>query len=159
MMISNLPADLLEEILSRVPATSMIRLRSTCKQWYNLFKDQMFAEKHLRNVPKKLRVITLKENRLFLPSVDLNFVPPFIEFSDVLSLNNSSPYGLMDSAFHCDGLLLCTTGEDEFVVWNPCLGETTWIKHSEGSKKFTRLDIAYANNQSCHSYKILMFWD
>ncbi|KAF2547431.1 hypothetical protein F2Q70_00021153 [Brassica cretica] len=90
MMISNLPADLLEEILSRVPATSMIRLRSTCKQWYNLFKDQMFAEKHLRNVPKQLRVITLKENRLFLPSVDLNFVPPFIEFSDVLSLNNSS---------------------------------------------------------------------
>ncbi|CAN6881953.1 unnamed protein product [Brassica oleracea] len=70
----------------------------------------------------------------------------------------------MDSAFHCDGLLLCTTGEDELVVWNPCLGETTWIKHSEGSKKVKERKPMYAlgryeNNQSCHSYKILMFWD
>ena len=164
MMISDLPADLLDEILSRVPATSLIRLRSTCKQWYNLFKDQMFAEKHLRNVPKQLRVLTLKENRLFLPSVDLNFVPPSIEFSDELSLNNSnnSEEVHIDSAFHCDGLLLCTT-RDELVVWNPCLGETMWIKHSEGSKRVKERKpmyaLGYENNQSCRSYKILMFWD
>ncbi|KAL0690347.1 hypothetical protein Bca4012_090025 [Brassica carinata] len=88
-MLSHLPADLVEEILSRVPATSLKRLRSTCKKWNALFKDNRFIEKHLCNVPKQLRVLILEGCGLYPTSVDLNSVPPSIEFSDELSLNNS----------------------------------------------------------------------
>ena len=47
-MISTLPQELVEEILSRVPVKSLRRLRSTCKRWYHqaLFKDPRFIKKH-----------------------------------------------------------------------------------------------------------------
>nr|VDD51744.1 unnamed protein product [Brassica oleracea] len=173
-MLSHLPADLVEEILSRVPATSLKRLRSTCKKWNALFKDNRFIEKHLCNVPKQLRVLILEGCGLYPTSVDLNSVPPSIEFSDELSLNNSynSEKVYIDTVFHCDGLLLCTTTEDELVVWNPCLGETRWIKQNNGCvcfrwwepwfEKFngrkTKCALGYENNQFFRSYKILMFW-
>ncbi|KAL0667541.1 hypothetical protein Bca4012_030245 [Brassica carinata] len=46
MVMSDLPPDLVEEILSRVPATSLKPLRSSCKQWNTLFKDPRFAKKN-----------------------------------------------------------------------------------------------------------------
>ncbi|CDY34249.1 BnaA01g24660D [Brassica napus] len=106
----------------------------------------------------------LKERRLYLTSVDLNFVPPSIEFSDALSLKHFNNSKVADTVrvIHCDGLLLCTTTEGELVVWSPCLGETRWIKHNDGCKCFRRkamFTLGYGNNQSCRCYKILMFLD
>ncbi|XP_010489913.1 PREDICTED: putative F-box protein At4g09870 [Camelina sativa] len=42
MSMSELPRDLLEEILFRVPDRSLRPLRSTCKQWNSIFNDQRF---------------------------------------------------------------------------------------------------------------------
>ncbi|KAH0852901.1 hypothetical protein HID58_090767 [Brassica napus] len=47
--MNNLSKDLLEDILSRVPKTSLIKLRSTCKKWNTLSKDETFTKKHLLN--------------------------------------------------------------------------------------------------------------
>ncbi|KAF3568024.1 hypothetical protein DY000_02018302 [Brassica cretica] len=46
MMISDLPNDLEEEILSRVPAKSLSRLKTTCKRWYALFREPKFVVKN-----------------------------------------------------------------------------------------------------------------
>ncbi|CDY18111.1 BnaA01g23720D [Brassica napus] len=64
MMISDLPHHLLEEILSRVPATTLKRLQPTCKQWNALLKDQIFTEKHNRKAPKQPLLLMLKEFRV-----------------------------------------------------------------------------------------------
>uniref|UniRef100_A0A0D3ABJ5 F-box associated beta-propeller type 1 domain-containing protein n=1 Tax=Brassica oleracea var. oleracea TaxID=109376 RepID=A0A0D3ABJ5_BRAOL len=106
----------------------------------------------------------LKEHRIYLTSVDLNFVPPSIEFSDALSLKdyNNSEVADIVTVIHCDGLLLCTTTEGELVVWNPCLGETRWIKHNDGRRCFRPkaiFTLGYENNQSCRCYKIMMLLD
>ncbi|CAA7018995.1 unnamed protein product [Microthlaspi erraticum] len=89
MMISDLPEDLVEEILSRVPATSLKPLRSTCKRWKAFFKTPRFAVKHFRNAPKQSHVVMLKDSRVFPTNVDLNVVPPSIEFKDALDLKCS----------------------------------------------------------------------
>ncbi|KAL9306906.1 putative F-box domain-containing protein [Arabidopsis thaliana] len=52
-MLSNLPYDLIDEILSRVPTKSLIRLRSTCKRWNSLFDDHGFSKKHFDNAMKQ----------------------------------------------------------------------------------------------------------
>ncbi|KAL9292612.1 putative F-box domain-containing protein [Arabidopsis thaliana] len=44
MMLTDLPLDLESEILSRVPATSLQRLKTTCKRWYALFRDPRFVK-------------------------------------------------------------------------------------------------------------------
>ncbi|CAA0383350.1 unnamed protein product [Arabidopsis thaliana] len=156
--MSNLPLDLVEEILSRVPATSLKRLRSTCRQWNALLKDRRFTEKHFRKAPKESLVLMLKEI-----SVNLNVTPPSIEFKDALGLkdshSNSEQVDIVQ-VLHCDGLLLCTTKDNRHVVWNPCLGETHWIQFKvDYGRVYSSFALGYIqNNESCRSYKILWRW-
>ncbi|CAA7018997.1 unnamed protein product [Microthlaspi erraticum] len=163
MMMSDLPADLVEEILSRVPATSLKRLRSTCKEYWNstLFKEPRFTEKHFRQAPKQFRVLMWKDCRVYPMNIDLNVIPPSIELKGALdlkySLRNSEQLDIAE-VFHCDGLLLCFTKDNRLVVCNPCLGETRLIQH-ENSYKYSTFALGYENNKSVRNYKILMYWE
>ncbi|XP_023644513.1 putative F-box protein At3g17560 [Capsella rubella] len=60
-MISQLPQDLIEEIVYRVPVTSLRRLRSTCKGWYHqaLFKDPRFIKKHFDKTARQYHALML----------------------------------------------------------------------------------------------------
>ncbi|XP_019084585.1 PREDICTED: ABC transporter E family member 1-like, partial [Camelina sativa] len=53
MSMSDLPRDLVEEILSRVPVTSTRAVRLTCKKWNTLSKDESFTKKHLTQVVRR----------------------------------------------------------------------------------------------------------
>ncbi|KAJ4887222.1 putative F-box/kelch-repeat protein [Raphanus sativus] len=164
MMISDLPHHLLEEILSRVPATTLIRLRPTCKQWNALLKDQIFTEKHHRKAPKQPLFLMLKEFRICPVSVeiDLSVTAPSIEFKDALDLkgsHSSSQQVNIVEVIHCEGLLLCITKYNKLVVWNPFLGETKWIQSSSRHyKKRSSFALGYRTNKSCRDYKILRYW-
>ena len=46
-MISDLPRDVAEEVLSWLPVTSLGRVRFACKKWNTLTKDEGFIKKHL----------------------------------------------------------------------------------------------------------------
>ncbi|ESQ46576.1 hypothetical protein EUTSA_v10000604mg, partial [Eutrema salsugineum] len=143
MKMSDLPLDLVDEILSRISATSM----STCKRWNLLFKDPGFSKKHLRKTPKQYRVLMLKDYKLYSMSLDHNVFPSSIEFKYALSLKylhyNSGQVDIVQ-VFHCDGLLLCITRERR------------WIQHKSGYGRYIRFALGYENNnQSCRSYKIL----
>ncbi|KAF3573836.1 hypothetical protein F2Q69_00061717 [Brassica cretica] len=76
MIMSDLPPDLVDEILCRVPATSLKRLRSTCKRWNALFKDRVYTEKHFHKAPKQSLVFAL----------NLDAPSPSIEIKVALSL-------------------------------------------------------------------------
>ncbi|KAL0710766.1 hypothetical protein Bca4012_017744 [Brassica carinata] len=140
MMISDLPTDLLEEILCRVPATTLCRLRSTCGRWNSLVKDQRFTEKQFRKAPKQFQVLMLKEHRICPMSVNLRVAPPSIVVKGAVGLHCNLEQVDITQVLHCGGLLLCFTNHNRLVVWNPCLGETRWIQHK---------------TKSYHSYKIL----
>ncbi|EOA33831.1 hypothetical protein CARUB_v10021311mg [Capsella rubella] len=153
-MMSNLPQDLLEEILYRVPATCLKRIRPTCKRWYALFKDQRFCNNHFHKAPKQYRILMLKETRVSI----LNFNTKFIGTSLVLKNTTFNPEQVcIDRVCHCDGLLLCTTKDNRLVVWNPCLGET-WCIQPRTCNKISSFALGYEENKSCPSYKILINW-
>ncbi|KAF8088488.1 hypothetical protein N665_0540s0010 [Sinapis alba] len=152
--MSDLPGDLVEEILSRVPATSLKRLGSTCKRWSGLFKDRRFTEKHFCKAAKQSLVLTLKESSVFLASVSLNAASPIsIEVKVPLSLKEVG----IDNIFHCNGLLLCNTSKDDrIVVWNPCLGETRWIQIKPDYQGYSEFALGHDNNNKlCPAYKIM----
>ncbi|CAL9221916.1 unnamed protein product [Arabidopsis halleri] len=161
----DLPLDLVEEILSRVPATSLKRLRSTCKRWNALFKNPRFTEKHFRKAGKESMVLMLKEFGVCPVIVNLNVTPPSIEFKGALGLkvshSNSEQIDIF-RVFHCYGLLLCKTKDNRLVVWNPCLGETRWIQLKDDNYErhsSCRFALGYIqNNKSCRRYKILRLW-
>ncbi|CAL9222518.1 unnamed protein product [Arabidopsis halleri] len=162
-MISDLPADLLEEILYRVPATSHKQLRSTCKLWNVLIKkNRRFTEKHFHEASKQSVVLMLDDHKVRSMNVNLNVSAPSIEFKSALSLKDShSNLEQVNIArvFHCDGLLLCTTKENKLVVWNPYLGETRWIQLKTDYKSDFTYALGYVDNKSCRTYKILRLWE
>ncbi|KAJ4714217.1 F-box protein [Melia azedarach] len=64
MMIDNADSleDMMIEILAMLPVKSLLRLRWVCKSWYNLIKDPIFVDKHLKNDNNtRLIVIYAKE--------------------------------------------------------------------------------------------------
>lgn len=151
----HLPEDLLVEILSRVPAVALARLRSTSKRWNALFKDGRFAKKHFTNAPRHSSLILgLIEFRVYLVSINLhgiknNNVDPSAKLAGPFSLKdplfNYSQEGYIRNAFHCDGLLLCITKDYRLVVWNPFVGDTKWIQPIDSYKESDYHALGYDN--------------
>lgn len=51
--MSDLTRDVEEEVLCRIPMTSMGPVRTTCKRWNTLSRCELFAKKHLANTDRK----------------------------------------------------------------------------------------------------------
>lgn len=78
--ISDLPRDLAEEVLSRVPVTSLRAVRFTCKKWNTLTKHRSFTKKlvcQAKAEPKKKQAkefyaIMTMNYKVYLMSVNLD---------------------------------------------------------------------------------------
>ncbi|RIA04652.1 hypothetical protein BRARA_K01092, partial [Brassica rapa] len=112
----NLPTDLVENILSRIPAMTLARFRSTSKQWSAILKSTSFAKMHTAKAPKR------EDESLNIMLIDSNV------FQD-----------------------------KRLVVWNPCSGETTWIKPRVIYRESDYYALGYTyDSKSCSKqYKIL----
>lgn len=114
MMMSELPGNLLEEILWLVPATSLKRLRSTCKRWNYLFYNKSFTRKHFDKATKQFLVLMLKESRVCSISFNLYGIPS-VELTGELSLIDRGSSSLaqfeISQVSHCDGFSFDYTTE------------------------------------------------
>lgn len=69
----SLPGDLVEDILSRVSAIPLVRLRETSKQWNAKLKSGSFAKMHAAHAPKEESLmITLIDHRVCLVKINLH---------------------------------------------------------------------------------------
>ncbi|CAF1704934.1 putative F-box protein At3g17560 [Brassica napus] len=165
-MISDLPQDLIEEILSRVPVKSLRKLRSTCKRWYHqaLFKDPRFIKKHFDKTARQYHALMVIGSWVRSVSSVLDRSVLTTETDLVLggriSLNVPNSDGALvdvSNAFHCDGILLCTNHEANMLVaWNPFSGQTRWLQpHTRNY--FGIYALGYDKNELFCNYKILRF--
>ncbi|KAJ4894070.1 F-box protein [Raphanus sativus] len=166
MMISDLPVDLLEDILSRVLFKSIGAVRSTCKKWNVLSKDERFANKHIEKTAasqrdKEVLVITVntKDHLIsvkFYDFHDKNF-DPSINRNGILSTREKSDQVVsVHHVFYCNGLLLCLcrgNNKRGLVVCNPYWGKRRWIKNpTERSYEM----FAFGYDKSCRrTHKVL----
>ncbi|CAH8373033.1 unnamed protein product [Eruca vesicaria subsp. sativa] len=151
-----LPEDLLVEILSRVPETSLARFRSTSKGWNALIqRDGRLAMKNslfVMLIYRKLYLVRLNLHGIH----DNNGEKLITQFSlsDHLSTSSLKEVDIR-CVFHCDGLLLCTTMNNRLIVWNPCSGETS-RNIIKPLKHYIGFDIYALGKSSCNNeYKIL----
>jgi len=168
-IMSDLPRDLLAEILSRVPLASLRSVRFTCKKWNDLSKDRSFLKKQIVEAKKKqlkskeFEVIMMRNFRVYLTSVDLHndVNPSFTPKGTLTSFSDDANQHQVDnvsSVFHCDGLLLCITKDLNFrlVVWNPYFGQTRWIQPRNSYHIKDIYAIGYDENKN---HKILRLKD
>ncbi|RRT42915.1 hypothetical protein B296_00054576, partial [Ensete ventricosum] len=60
--MTELPSDLFMEILSWIPATTLLKLRCVCKCWYSITTDPIFVRLHLQQqqlLPEVTSVLTV----------------------------------------------------------------------------------------------------
>ncbi|CAA7042121.1 unnamed protein product [Microthlaspi erraticum] len=182
--ISNLPAELVEEIISRIPLTSMRAVRLTCRKWDTLSKSGSFTKLHMgkitaaaaaaREKGESPPVILLTDQQLYLMSVtptseidaDPSTEPKGEHFTCCLK-DDSDQQVKIHQIYYCEGLLLCILKDDDrIVVWNPYWGQTRWIKlRFYFRRPMDRLDwcryaLGYSETErKKKSYKILRFLD
>ncbi|ESQ45537.1 hypothetical protein EUTSA_v10011016mg, partial [Eutrema salsugineum] len=154
--------DLEEEILSRVPLRSLARLRCVCKPWNSLILEERLIKKNLsrmhnnsysgehrfivKDLGPKISAVGIEEEQqnmsLIIQDLTLSKVRPEVRPIRVYNI------------VHCDGLLLVVM-DNQLLVWNPLLKETTWIKCGSD---FHRFDDAYSLGYLSHcDYRILRF--
>ncbi|KAG7537253.1 F-box domain [Arabidopsis suecica] len=160
-MIFDLPQDLIDEIFLRVPMISLRRLRSTCKRLNDLFKDPRFIEKQIANAKttRQYHVLVVVKFRVYamcsyMDEISMNVAPLFKRGLNLIDPYRNSEVDL-SHAFHCDGILLCTTKGNMFVVWNLFSGQTQWINPKNHLRINNDYALGYDKNELCHSYKIL----
>ncbi|CAA7032845.1 unnamed protein product [Microthlaspi erraticum] len=163
--IPELPWDLVEDILCRVPAKSVTRFRSTCKQWNRLIKDKDFARKHSGKAQTQFLALVLTHDFNIHPlSINLHGTTPSVEVKNE-HLSLPDPHSINVSAhfqvFRCaDGFLLCTSKDERrILVWNPCTSQTIWIEVGDRCKHGRHFILGYhqENRYSEKIYKILSF--
>ncbi|XP_019096980.1 PREDICTED: putative F-box protein At3g23420 [Camelina sativa] len=164
--LSDLPRDLAEDVLSKVPVTSMRRVRSTCKKWNTLSRSRSFKKKHLgvqaklATKKREFMMAMVIDFKVYLMSVNLHNNN---EEGELLCMKRqgtlTSPAGsnqiYVRHVSHCDGLLLCVLKYDPRVlVFNPYCGKPRWILAADNS--FRNLySYALGYNSITKSYKIL----
>ncbi|XP_010468273.1 PREDICTED: F-box/kelch-repeat protein At3g16740-like [Camelina sativa] len=164
-MLSDLPRDVAEDVLNRLPITSMRAVRFVCKNWNALSKDESFTKKHLAQAKaaagaREFITVMVINYRVYLMSVNLhgihnNVDPSINHLGKLVSLTDSDRVDI-SVVYHCDGLLLCITRNiPRFVVWNPYCGQTRWFETIR--RPNPRYAIGYENSKSCRSYKVLRF--
>ncbi|KAG7582235.1 F-box domain [Arabidopsis suecica] len=136
--MSDLPQDVVEEVLSSVPLTSLRAVRTTCKKWNNLSKHRSFTKKHIRKSrsatkKKEFLAIMMMDSSVYLISVGIHKDDDYNAINrkgKLISLNDVDGGVDISNVFHCSGLLLCTTNDKtpRLVVWNPYRGQTRWIE-------------------------------
>ncbi|AED94106.1 unnamed protein product [Arabidopsis thaliana] len=174
MAMSNLPRDLLEEVLSRVPVKSIAAVRSTCKNWNSLTYGQSFTKKlygkTMATKEKEFLVVMTMDLEVYLMRVNLhgihkddnNVKSSIMQKAKLIRLNDDRVrVDDICKVFHCDGLLLCITIGIRLVVCNPYCGQTRCIK----TRRDYHITDNYAlghekmKNSPLRNYKILVFHD
>ncbi|CAL9220659.1 unnamed protein product [Arabidopsis halleri] len=150
---SDLPGDLVEEeILSRVPFTSLRSVRSTCRKWNALSKNRIFGKAAARNQFLGFMMMNYKVCSI---QFDLQGIRNRVDFVNNPSVKQVSILDHIEvsQVLHCDGLLLCVIKNNTgLLVWNPYLGQTRWIQPRQCFDMFDRYAIGYDNNRN---HKIL----
>ncbi|CAA7032915.1 unnamed protein product [Microthlaspi erraticum] len=132
-MMSNLPRDLVEEILSRLPLKSTRAMRLTCKNWNALSKSQSFTKIHIDKVAvtreEESQMIVMMDNTVYLKSAVVNGIHVDLSKEPKGKLTCLDEQVKISYFLHCEGLLLYVLGDDDsrLVVWNPYLGQTRSI--------------------------------
>ncbi|KAM7485146.1 hypothetical protein LguiA_001155 [Lonicera macranthoides] len=165
--MSNLPDEIIEQILVRLPAKSLLRFNLVCKQWLSLISNPNFVRKHLdyvlsldindesnsSNHHHRKLIVNSSPN---LYSIDYYYEETLNSFTSTkLDFPFQHPHGLHIFA-SCNGLLLIGS-DDTFVLWNPLLRDYNNLPEcsSFSIPGYLRL-LGFGYQSSLDDYKIVI---
>ncbi|XP_004308942.1 PREDICTED: putative F-box protein At3g17480-like [Fragaria vesca subsp. vesca] len=121
--------DLIGEILSWLPAKSLLRFRRVCKSWKDIISRPCFVNKHLsRAAVSRFQVLQCDGNDTKL-DLKANKKPDLRRLfsTDIYSLTVGSTEILTVGS--CNGLMCLQVSRKRglYLLWNPCTGDTKML--------------------------------
>ncbi|XP_065863462.1 F-box protein CPR1-like [Euphorbia lathyris] len=123
--VDYIPGDIIADILSKLPAKSVLRFKTACKTWYSLISHPMFINLHCERAPQNPKILfstTGSEVQILdyeSSSLDDSCLSRPFNFPGESSLNYAKIVGSSRG-------LVCVTTDfygDNFSIWNPLTGE------------------------------------
>lgn len=154
----NLPIDVITEILRRLPAKDILRIRSVCKLWNSLTRENQFISQHMNNPPNPddLGIITLYQshNPMKFKFFAHCFVNGFHEFNmiDLYELGEDS-FQVSNS---CRGLVCIYGRFSTTYVVNPSIKE---VLEAPRTKNRAQASIALVHDESSGKYKLIRLFE
>ncbi|KAK4439431.1 F-box/kelch-repeat protein [Sesamum alatum] len=109
--MSNMPPEIIIDILSRLPVKPLLRFRCVSKQWRSLIDGNDLIKLHLQHSSR-----TNSNRTLVVDSIKLFYVD--LDSFELLDIGNTR-FKPQSVAGSCDGLVLLVFKYDNIVLWNP----------------------------------------
>ncbi|RYR79372.1 F-box/kelch-repeat protein At3g23880 isoform X2 [Arachis hypogaea] len=151
-----LPFELIIEILTRLPLTTLLRFRSVCKSWNSLITDPSFALNHLHATSTRRLIFTRPADPYF---TDYSLSSAFASTS--AAATRLFPSAVPGSHFHhsivgsCNGLLCLFTVSRNLLLWNPSTGKFRNLPSLE-DQRFSVVTSGFGYDHVTHSYKVVV---
>lgn len=159
--ISDLPSDILEKILLRLPVKSIAACKCVCKSWYDLISHPEFAKLHFDQgdvYPLLYFLNRTQDSELNLgicdPTHSISYIDVNLEKAAVPGKNCY----ILDS---CNGLLLLCIPNDKdnqhYIVCNPITGEFINLPEAEklSSLKEFAVHCGFGFSATSNQYKVI----
>lgn len=177
-----LPEDVMLQILSKLPANSVIRFKCVCKSWKTLLEDHSFIQKHTMNITENTMMIrnpnldhllvscrdksTNKRVIISMSSTDSSssslLISRFIinEKKQLIpsSFNNNN-YGQMRLIGPCNGIVCIYGYHDQIALCNPTIGDFKTLPFSTikrpNDMNIRGGDVGLGYDSNTNDYKVI----
>ncbi|KAL8458405.1 hypothetical protein ACS0TY_036065 [Phlomoides rotata] len=160
----DIPDDLLRKILVRLPAETLLRLRSVCKPWVRIIDDPSFIKAHTHNQLNSHTLLVRNPGdplySFSLDSVDfINNGPQMVDAIHIKQLPGVERVWSLSYRSVCNGLILIIKEKNSIMIWNPLTKECREVK--EPPLNFTPNYCFFALGYDYHAddYKVVKIDD
>lgn len=162
--VSQLPHDIIANILSRLPVKCLLRSKCVCKPWRSLISDPQFAKLHLAQSQKDSNIdphrTLLSTNPLL--SIDLEAYHGTEDGSNAIILELDYPAAIkkdpeyeIDFAGSCNGLVCLVVDYKDFILWNPSTRESRPLPEPKPHLRDGSFSYGLGYDFSTDDYKLL----
>ncbi|XP_061345017.1 F-box/kelch-repeat protein At3g06240-like [Gastrolobium bilobum] len=173
--VPNLPQELLEDILIRLPYKSLVRFKCVCKHWYALFHYPIFLSRHLSNFIQNHNSGHSVLLRLSFPTLFGDGLENYKLFSlsatdaDFSAVETLIPkFNMLSTKFqicgHCNGILCLSIDywprSKEVLLYNPATREFRCLPDNVLRLKPSSVALAVGMGYDpiTDDYKVLRIW-
>ncbi|XP_062104838.1 F-box protein At3g07870-like [Humulus lupulus] len=170
--IQCLPPEIILQIISKLPISSLFQVKYVCKAWHNLAQDSRFLDLILKRSPEESECLVMHSNSLAKNQIFL------VDYSELLYCDKETQLMNIQSSFcssspefdvvsSCNGLLclLCDnslTNNGVLRIYNPLTGEYKALPNTTSFHDPTQYVVyGFGFNPITNEYKvvkIIYYW-
>ncbi|CAH9107565.1 unnamed protein product [Cuscuta epithymum] len=168
--MSDIPSEIHRQILLSLPADSLFRFRSVCKEWCSLIDDPSFVKAHIQNQVSSSTLLLKNEGSGSPPLYLMNF--DSLEFTDDLNDDGQMIEAIPVKQLvgldvprleclpenSCNGLILLSTSDlnKNWAVWNPITGDYHQLPPPDyPDYYFVHVAAGIGYDHVCDDYKVV----